>query len=66
MSDEIIPEVVKKHDIPTEIFESFLTDLTNAKVSCEMVARLHKTLLVDQILTENTLKNAILGEETPQ
>jgi hypothetical protein len=58
-------EVDGKQDIPTQVFESFLTELESTEASSEMVARLRKTLLVDQVYTESALKAAVLGEEEP-
>ena len=52
-------------DIPTQIFESFLSELESTGASSEMIGRLRKTLLEDCILTEGALKTAVLGEEKP-
>lgn len=51
-------------DIPTQVFESFLSELESTGASSEMIARLRKTLLEDHIFTEGALKTAVLGEET--
>jgi hypothetical protein len=65
MAITTMQEVDGKQDIPTQVFESFLTELASTEASSEMVARLRKTLLVDQVYTESALKAAVLGEETP-
>jgi hypothetical protein len=62
--DTAIPiEVDGNQDIPSQVFESFLAGLETAEIAQEMVARLRKTLLVDQVFTESALKAAVLGEE---
>lgn len=50
--------------MPAQVFEQFLIDLTTAEVPTEVVTRLRKTLLEDQIFSEAALKQAVLGEET--
>jgi len=50
-------------DVPAQVFEKFLQDLSGAGVSVEMVARLRKTLLVDKKFTERVLKEAVLNQE---
>lgn len=50
-------------DIPTQVFESFLSELKSTGASSEMIERLRKTLLEDHIFTEGALRTAVLGEE---
>lgn len=50
-------------EVPAQIFESFLQDLAGAGASADLVARLRKTLLVEQTFTERALTIAVLGEE---
>ena len=50
-------------DVPAQVFEQFLKDLTVAGVASELAARLHKTLLEEHIFTENALRAALFGEE---
>lgn len=57
------PAVQEMADVPAQVFESFLEALQGTDVSAEVVARLRKTLLVDQTYTEGALKAAIWGEE---
>ncbi|HUW71185.1 MAG TPA: hypothetical protein VMX33_13225 [bacterium] len=57
------PEIDETQDIPTQVFERFLSEMESAGASSEIIVRLRKTLLVDQVYTEIALKAAILGEE---
>ena len=53
-------------DIPTRVFKKYLQALVEAKVSPEMISRLHATLLEDKSFTERGLKDAVFGEEVQQ
>jgi hypothetical protein len=57
------PTVEGTHDVPTQVFESFLQALSSSGMSTELVARLRKTLLEDKAFTESALKAAVLGKE---
>ncbi len=50
-------------DVPVRVFEKFLEALGDTAVSAELVARLRKTLLEEQVFTERALKAAVLGGE---
>jgi hypothetical protein len=50
-------------DVPTQVFEKFLEAVRDAKLSDELISRLHKVLLEDQSFTESALRGAVLGEE---
>jgi alcohol dehydrogenase YqhD (iron-dependent ADH family) len=52
-------------DVPTQVFEQFITELETNKVSEEVVSRIRKTLLEQQKFTDSALKSAVLGDETP-
>ena len=62
-ADETVAEE-RLHDVPVLIFEKFLEDLENAGVSTELVTRLRKALLEEQVFTDSALKTAVLGEDT--
>lgn len=57
------PTTDGKPDVPAQVFEKFLQALGGAGVSAELIARLRKTLLEEQIFTERALKVAVLLEE---
>jgi hypothetical protein len=50
-------------DVPTQVFEKFLEAVRDAKLSDELVSRLHKVLLEDHSVNEGALRVAVLGEE---
>jgi hypothetical protein len=50
-------------DVPTQVFEKFLEAVRDAKLSDELVSRLHKVLLEDHSVNESALRSAVLGEE---
>ena len=50
-------------DVPTQVFEKFLEAVRDAKLSDELVSRLHKVLLEDHSFNESALRGAVLGEE---
>ncbi|MGI9065263.1 MAG: hypothetical protein ACR2HX_02515 [Pyrinomonadaceae bacterium] len=50
-------------DVPARVFENFIEALRDADLSAELIARLHKTLVDDQNVTEGALRAAVLGEE---
>jgi hypothetical protein len=50
-------------NVPDLVLERFLQNLGAANVSHELIARLRKTLVVDQTFSERALTAAILGEE---
>jgi len=54
----------KATDVPTQIFQNFLAELEVNGVSAEVVARLRKTLLEEQKLTQNALRAAVIGDES--
>jgi hypothetical protein len=49
--------------VPAQVFEQFLADLMAAEIPAEVVARLRKTLLEDQLFSDAALKQALFGEE---
>lgn len=51
------------HEVPTQIFETFLQNLESSGVSSQLAKRLRNTLLEEHAYTERALKTAILGEE---
>jgi len=53
----------KATDVPAQVFERFLADLTAAEMPAEVVARLRKTLIDDSNFSETALRQAIFGEE---
>ena len=53
----------KATDVPAQVFEQFLADLMAAEIPAEVVARLRKTLLEDQLFSDAALKQALFGEE---
>jgi len=50
-------------DVPAQVFEKFIQDLREAKVSDELVSRLEKVLLEEHSLNEIALRAAVLGED---
>lgn len=52
-----------RHDVPSQVFENFLTELEVAGTAPHVVACLRKTILEDGVLTEDALKEAIFSEE---
>lgn len=54
----------KATDVPIQIFQKFLAELEANGVSAEVVARLRKTLLEEQKLTQNALRAAVIGDES--
>jgi hypothetical protein len=58
-----VPANREAPDVPTQVFERFLEAVRDAKLSDELVSRLHKVLLEDHSFTESALRGAVLGEE---
>ncbi|MEO6847149.1 MAG: hypothetical protein ABI254_07815 [Chthoniobacterales bacterium] len=58
----------QKHssDVPSVIFEKFLSALTGPDVPEQVIERLRKTLLEERNFTERALKEAILKEDQLQ
>lgn len=57
------PSVDGELDVPSQVFEKFLQNLSAAGMSADLVARFRKTLLEDKLFTERALTMAIVGEE---
>lgn len=57
------PAATPGADVPAQVFERFLGDLTSAGLPAELVDRLRKTLLVERDLSDRALKAAVLADE---
>ena len=49
-------------DVPTQVFNDFLSALKESKVSDDVIARLHQTLLKEQKFSDAAIKVAVLGD----
>ena len=58
-------QVAKVTDLPAQVFEKFLQNLTGAGIPDELVTQLHKTLLEERAFTEKALKKVVLGDQSP-
>jgi hypothetical protein len=60
------PEEKKLSDVPTQVFEEFLTAAAATDLPVEVVTRLRRALLEEKVFTEPALRAALFGEETNQ
>lgn len=58
------PEQTPQADVPTQVFESFLTALEKEGVAQEVIQRLRKTLVEEGKFSDKQLKSALFPEET--
>lgn len=49
-------------DVPAQIFQKFLQALSDKNVPPELVSRLRKTLVEDEIFTDAALSEAVLDQ----
>jgi hypothetical protein len=52
-------------EVPKQIFAKFLDELGATDIPVELVGRLRKTILEDQVITEGAVKAALSTTKTP-
>ena len=52
-------------EVPKQIFAKFLDELSTTDIPAELVGRLRKTILEDQVITEGAVKAALSPTKAP-
>jgi hypothetical protein len=50
-------------DVPAQVFERFLRDLSEAGLPPDMISRLRRTLIEERSFSDRALRAALLSEE---